>query len=100
MAVNTKLNLTESSERQIQIAPKSDVKIKEKISRKLNKKSKITSSYSPIATVLVSIAGIIMIVPAVLNGCFTFFSAGFKYGLDATVEMYNELMADAKKWAR
>lgn len=103
MAANTKLNSitsTVSSEREIQIAPKSDAKIKEKVSRKLNKRSKHESSYNPIATILISMAGIFIIVPSVLFGVLTFFGAGFKYGLDATVKMYNELMEDSKKWAK
>lgn len=100
MAVNTKLNSTESSEREIKIAPKSDAKIKEKVSRKLNKKYKCESSYNPIATILISLAGIFIIIPSVLFGVFTFFGAGFKCGLDATVKMYNELTEDAKGWAK
>jgi len=89
-----------ATEKAIQIAPKSDAKIKEKVSRKLNKKSKYEPSYNPIATILISLAGIFIIVPSVLFGVFTFFGAGFKCGLDATVKMYNELMEDAKKWAK
>jgi len=100
MAPNVKLNTTESIEREIKIAPRSDAKIKATVSRKLNKKSKSESTYNPIATILISLAGIFIIIPSVLFGVFTFFGAGFKYGLDATVKMYNELMEDSKKWAK
>jgi hypothetical protein len=59
-----------------------------------------TPSFSPLTDMLVSLAGIFMIFPAIMYGAFTFFGAGFKSGLDATIRMYNELMDDAKKWAR
>lgn len=88
-----------ATEKAIQIAPKSDAKIKEKVSRKLNKKSK-SSSYNPIATILISFAGIFVIIPSVIFGVLTFFGAGFKCGLESANKMYNELMEDAKKWAK
>lgn len=90
-----------ATEKAIQIAPKSDAKIKEKISRKLNRKPNPESyTYNPIATILVSIMGIFAIIPAVILGVFVFFGAGFRSGSESTVRMYGELMEDAKKWAK
>lgn len=89
-----------ATEKAIKIAPKSDPEIKAKISRKLNKKSKATSTSNTIGTLLISIMGVFAVVPAVLFGVFTFFGSGFKCGIEATGKMYNELMEDAKGWAK
>ena len=57
-------------------------------------------SSNPIVDILISMAGIFMIIPAILCGLFTFFGAGFKMGMESAIRMYNELMDDTKKWAK
>jgi hypothetical protein len=69
--------------------------------RKVNKRPPPPIQQSnPIFDILLSIAGIFIIFPAIAYGTFTFFGAGFKAGLDAMVRMYGELVDDAKTWVR
>lgn len=86
------------TEKAIAIAPKTDKEIKTKISRKLNKKSKVTGN--PIADTLAAIAGVFMIVPCLIYGILVFIGAGFRCGTEAALKMYEEGIKGAKGWAR
>lgn len=66
----------------------------------IKQSAKSTNTSNPVANILIALAGIFAILPAVIYGIFTFFGAGFKYGLDAAVKMYSDLMADTKTWTR
>ena len=87
-----------ATEKAIQIAPKTDRKLKAKISRKLNKKH--SKSDNPVADVLISIMGVFLILPCIIYGTFVFVGAGFKASLEAALRMYQEGMSGAGKWAR
>jgi len=87
-----------ATEKAIQIAPKTDKKLKAKISRKLNKKSK--KSDNPVADILISIVGVFLIIPCMIYGVFVFIGAGFKASLEAALKMYSEGIDNTKKWAR
>jgi hypothetical protein len=80
---------------------KSDKKEIEKTKTRVIKPlPKTTNPSNPVTNILIALAGIFAILPAMIYGVFTFFGAGFKYGLDAAVKMYGDLMADAKTWAK
>ena len=70
--------------------------------RKLNKRTipSTATSTNPASDILISIAGIFIIFPVVIYGVLTFFGAGFKHSMEGAIRMYNELMDDAKTWAR
>ena len=70
--------------------------------KKVAKKKKVdTTAPSPnlIADMLIAMANIMIIIPAVIYGVFIFISAGFKNGTESALKMYNEGTESSKKWA-
>jgi len=87
------------AEKSAEKSDKKDAEIKKLVSKKLNKRIHPSQS-NPTADAMVAVAGIVYIVPVILYGLLVFISAGFKAAMEASIEMYNDRMKDAKKWAR
>lgn len=81
-----------ATEKAIAIVPKEKRKIKEKVSKKLNRRPEEQKDFYPIKAVLWGFAGVIMILPSLLVGALTFFAAGFEQGCDAALKTYRRGM--------